>query len=160
MDPVFSWPGNVPYDALSGAVAAFGFGALFQTPRYPLLACAGCGAAGRASRPVLVHGDMDIALAILVSVALITVIAILFAPRFPVPGIVIAVSATLTMVPGYFAVKFVEGVFAPEQNGGPVTAPEILGTVQVGLETLFISVAMVASVIFPVLILRSRRPRY
>lgn len=103
---------------------------------------------------------MDVALATLVSVALITVIAILLAQRFRVPEIVIAVPAALTMVPGYFAVKFIEGVFALEQNGGAVTTPEILGTVQVGLETLFISAAMVAGVIFPLLILRSGLPRH
>jgi uncharacterized membrane protein YjjB (DUF3815 family) len=158
--PVVSWPGGMAYDALWGAVAAFGFGALFHTPRYPLLACAVCGAIGRASRLGLVHYGVDLALATLFSVGLITVIALLFAQRFRVPEIVIAVSAALTMIPGYFGVKFIEGVFAMEQNGSSVTVAEFLGTVQMGLQTLFIAAAMVAGVIFPLMILRSRQPRY
>jgi uncharacterized membrane protein YjjP (DUF1212 family) len=158
--PVVSWPGGMAYDALWGALAAFGFGALFHTPRYPLLACAVCGAIGRASRLGLVHYGVDLALATLFSVGLITVIALLFAQRFRVPEIVIAVSAALTMIPGYFGVKFIEGVFAMEQNGSSVTVAEFLGTVQMGLQTLFIAAAMVAGVIFPLMILRSRQPRY
>ncbi len=158
--PVISWPGSIGYDALLGAVAAFGFGALFHTPRYPLLACAVCGAVGRASRLVLVEGGADIALATLASVSLITVMALVFARRFRVPEIVIAVSAALTMIPGYFGIKFIEGVFAMEQHGGSVTIAELLGTVQMGLQTLFIAVAMVAGVIFPLMILRSKHPRY
>ncbi len=158
--PVLSWPGSIVYDALLGAVAAFGFGALFNTPRYPLLACAVCGAVGRASRLALVEGGADIALATLVSASLITVMALAFARRFRVPEIVIAVSAALTMIPGYFAIKFIEGVFAMEQHGSSVTIAELLGTVQMGLQTLFIAVAMVAGVIFPLMILRSKHPRY
>ena len=158
--PVISWPESIAYDALLGAVAAFGFGALFRTPRYPLLACAVCGAMGRASRLVLTDGGVDIALATLVSVSLITVMALLFAQRFRVPEIVIAVAAALTMIPGYFGIKFIEGVFAMEQHGSSVTSSELLSTVQMGLQTLFIAAAMVAGVIFPLLILRSRDPRY
>jgi len=158
--PVLSWPVDIVYDALLGAVAAFGFGALFHTPRHPLLACAVCGAVGRASRLVLVNGGVDIALATLLSVSFITVLALLFARRFRVPEIVIVVSAALTMIPGYFGVKFIEGVFAMEQHGLSVTNVELLGTVQMGLQTLFISAAMVAGVIFPLMILRSRQPRY
>jgi uncharacterized membrane protein YjjP (DUF1212 family) len=158
--PVVSWPEELVYDALLGAIAAFGFGALFRTPKYPLLACALCGGLGRASRLALVHGGADIALATLISVTLITVMAILFSARFKVPEIVIAVAAALTMIPGYFGVKFIEGVFAMEQHGASVTTAELLGTVQMGLQTLFIAAAMVAGVIFPLLVLRSRNPRY
>ena len=158
--PVFSWPENIVYEALLGAIAAFGFGALFRTPKYPLLACAVCGGLGRASRLVLVHEGTDIALATLISVTLITIMALVFANRFKVPEIVIAVAAALTMIPGYFGVKFIEGVFAMEQHGASVTTAELLGTVQMGLQTLFIAAAMVAGVIFPLLVLRSRRPRY
>jgi uncharacterized membrane protein YjjP (DUF1212 family) len=158
--PVWSWPGDIAYDAFMGAVAAFGFGALFHTPRYPLLACAVCGAVGRASRLILVHNGVEIALATLVSVMLITVIALLFAQRFRVPEIVIAVSAALTMIPGYFGVKFIEGVFAMEQHGASVTNVELFDMVHMGLQTLFIAAAMVAGVIFPLLILRSRNLRY
>ena len=158
--PVLSWPASLAYDALLGAVAAFGFGALFRTPRYPLVACAVCGAVGRASRLSLVEGGADIALATLVSVSLITVLALAFARRFRVPEIVIAVSASLTMIPGYFGIKFIEGVFAMEQHGGSVTSAELIGTVNMGLQTLSIATAMVARVIFPLMILRSRNPRY
>jgi uncharacterized membrane protein YjjB (DUF3815 family) len=158
--PVLSWPGDIGYDALWGAVAAFGFGALFHTPRFPLLACAVCGAVGRASRLALVHYGLDIALATLLAVALVTVVALLFAQRFRVPEIVIAVSAALTMIPGYFGVKFIEGAFALEQHGTSLSIAEFMSTVQTGLQTLFIAAAMVAGVIFPLMILRSRQPRY
>ncbi len=158
--PVLLWPDSIAYDALLGAIAAFGFGALFHTPRYPLLACALCGAIGRASRLILVNGGADIALATLISVSFITVLALLFASRLRVPEIVISVSAALTMIPGYFGIKFIEGVFAMEQHGSSVTVSELLGTVQVGLQTLFIAAAMVAGVIFPLMILRGRILRY
>ncbi|HEY3420672.1 MAG TPA: threonine/serine exporter family protein [Methanomassiliicoccales archaeon] len=158
--PVVSWPDNIAYDALLGAIATCGFGALFYTPGYPLLACGVCGAVGRASRLILVNGGVDIALATLASVSLITVLALLFARRFRVPEIIMAVAAALTMIPGYFGVKFIEGVFTMEQHGSAATISELLGTVQVGLQTLFIAAAMVAGVIFPLMILRSRNPRY
>jgi uncharacterized membrane protein YjjP (DUF1212 family) len=158
--PVVGYPESLGYDALLGAIAAFGFGALFRTPRYPLLACAICGAVGRASRLGLVHSGVDVALATLVSVAFVTLIALGFAQRFRVPEIIIAVSAALTMIPGYFGVKFIEGVFAMEQHGSSVTIAEMLGTFQMGLQTLFIAAAMVAGVIFPLMILQSRNPRY
>jgi uncharacterized membrane protein YjjP (DUF1212 family) len=158
--PLFSWPGDIAYDAFLGAVAAFGFGALFRTPRFPLLACAVCGAVGRGSRLILVHYQVDIALATLISVVLITMISLFFAQRLRVPEIVIAVSAALTMIPGYFAIKFIEGVYVMEQKGASVTIAELLGTVQTGLETLFIAAAMIAGVIFPLLILRNRQARY
>jgi uncharacterized membrane protein YjjP (DUF1212 family) len=158
--PVLSWPGDLAYDALWGAVAAFGFGALFHTPRFPLLACAVCGAVGRSSRLALVHYGLDIALATLLAVALVTVVALVFAQRFRVPEIVIAVSAALTMIPGYFGVKFIEGAFALEQHGTSLSIVEFMSTVQTGLQTLFIAAAMVAGVIFPLMILRSRQPRY
>ena len=158
--PVLSWPTDILYDALLGTVAAFGFGALFRTPKYPLFACAVCGGVGRASRLMLVHSGVDIALATLASVALITVLALVFARRFKVPEILIAVAAALTMIPGYFGVKFIEGVFAMEQHGAYVTNVELLGTVQMGLQTLFIAAAMVAGVIFPLLVLRSKDLRY
>lgn len=158
--PVLPWPGELAYDALWGAVAALGFGALFHTPRFPLLACAVCGAVGRASRLGLVHYGLDIALATLLAVALVTVVALLFAQRFRVPEFVIAVSAALTMIPGYFGVKFIEGTFALEQHGPTLTIAEFMSTVQIGLQTLFIAAAMVAGVIFPLMILRSRKPRF
>jgi uncharacterized membrane protein YjjP (DUF1212 family) len=158
--PVVAWPYSILYDAMLGAIAAFGFGALFNTPKYPLLACAVCGALGRSSRLIMVDGGVDLALATLASVSLITVVALLFAHRFRVPEIVIAVSAALTMIPGYFGVKFIEGVFLMEQHGPSVTISELLGTVQMGLQTLFIAVAMVAGVIFPLMILRSKNLRY
>jgi uncharacterized membrane protein YjjP (DUF1212 family) len=158
--PVAPWPYSIAYDAVLGAIAAFGFGALFRTPWGPLLACAFCGAVGRASRLILVNGGLDIALATLVSVTFITVLALLFASRFQVPEIVIAVSAALTMIPGYFGVKFIEGIFSMEQHTTSISISELLGTVQMGLQTLFISAAMIAGVIFPLMILRSRNPRY
>jgi len=159
----FDWPGwptNILWDALLGAVAAAGFAALFNTSFYPLVACALCGAMGRGARVVLLNYGVEIALATLVSTVAITLIAIYFARRWVLPEIAISVTAALTMIPGYFAIKFMNGLFSIASHGADISREAFLFTAQAGLNGVLISAALVAGIIFPIMILMRDKPRY
>lgn len=92
-------------DGFWSAIAAMGFGVLFNVPRPVLYACGICGAVGHASRELMVAIGFALPTSTLIGASLIGFIAIGFAKYHKTPSSVFATTGSIPMVPGVFAFR-------------------------------------------------------
>lgn len=102
------------------------------------MACDLCGAIGRGARVVLLNHGVEIALAVLASTVAITLIAICFARRWVLPETAISMTAALTMIPGYYATKFISGLYSIASHGAGISREEFSFTAQAGFDAVLI----------------------
>ncbi len=152
-----SLPLKMLIDGALGALAAGGLAMLNNAHRRGLAAFVLCGFLARAFRAAAMHFGADIVSATFIATVLSTIIALQVARLFFAPGYIMAVVSVLSMVPGLFAIQGLNGLF--DFCAGPAS-PELLAmTAQSLLKALFISAALVAGVIIPILILDKNEPR-
>lgn len=143
-------------DALFSAIPAIGFAMLFNVPARLLPLCAIGGAAGHASRTLMMHMGLGIEPASLLAAAFIGVIGVYWSRRYLVPRPVFTVASMIPMIPGTFAFKTIIGIFALHADGYSVEVMSIIS--KNGLTTLFILMALCFGLAIPSVVLYRFRP--
>ena len=147
-------PLSVLLDGLFGAVAASGLAILTNAPWRTIPLFAVCGAASRLVRTGMVALGIDPVASALMGTIACTIIAVLISQRSMVPRITLAVTGVLTLVPGFFIIRGLKGLFLLSRTmGNPPPGAEIVMTLQCVLAALFISVALIVGILFPLMIL-------
>ncbi len=151
------WLLRILCDAALGALAAWGLGILNNTHRRILLAFALCGAVARGGRAIGLELGTDVVTATLMGTALSTVLAMRLSRLTFAPSYVMAVVASLSMVPGLFAIEGLRGLFDIAVSGAN---PELVAaTAQTLLKAILISGALIAGVIIPIMAVDRNSPR-
>lgn len=110
---------EILFDALGGAMAAIGFGAISDPPKRAFLYIALLGALGHAGRYFLMHVlEMDIATSSFVAAITIGFSSLLMASIIRTPATVIYIPALLPMIPGKYAYNtvFAQLMFLKNMN--------------------------------------------
>ncbi len=144
-------------DALFSAVPAVGFAMVFNVPRRFLIHCAFTGAFAHALRTLLVHNGLAVEWATFSAAACIGFIAIIFAKRHLAPPLMLAVAASIPMLPGVFAFDTVIALIkltAQSQVSHALTDAVITNA----LKTVFIVAALAGGLAMPQLLFFRTRP--
>lgn len=148
--------GTILLDAFWSALAAVGFAMLFNVPRRTVLACAAAGAAGHASRALLMHFGMNIIPATLAGATVIGFVAEYCSRRWRAPTILFTVSGAIPMVPGSFAYRAMLGAIrittADAATGMPILVDAGINFITTGL----ILAALALGIAMPQLLFRRR----
>lgn len=144
-------------DGLLGALAAGGLAMLNNAHRKTLLAFILCGFLARALRAVAMQAGIDIVTSTLIATTLSTLVSTQVARAFFAPAYIMAVVAVLSMVPGLFAIEGLNGLFAIAS--GPASPELLAATCHSLMKAVFISAALVAGVIIPILLSDRSSPR-
>ena len=143
-------------DAFWSALAAVGFAMLFNVPRRTLLACALTGAAGHATRALLMHFGMNIVPATLIGSSVIGFLGEYCAHRWHAPPILFTVSGAIPMVPGSFAYRAMLGAIristADATSGMPILVDAGINFVTTGL----VLAALALGIVMPQLLFRRK----
>ena len=148
---------NLIDDALFSAVPAVGFAMVFNVPKRFLIHCAFAGAIAHAFRTFLLHHGLAIEWATFSAAAAIGFMAILFAKRHLAPALMLAVAASIPMLPGVFAFETVTALIkltAQSQVSHELTDAVITN----GLKTVFIVAALAGGLAMPQLLFFRTRP--
>jgi uncharacterized membrane protein YjjB (DUF3815 family) len=146
-------------DAFWSALAALGFAVLFNVPRRLLVACMLCGAAGHATRQLLVtQADVALEIATFAGAMLIGVLGYLMAYRLRAPAIIFQVSAAIPLIPGAFAYRAMLNLIrlpnAESAAGSVVLGDAAFFLIRTGL----ILAAIAAGIAIPTLLFQRRTP--
>jgi uncharacterized membrane protein YjjP (DUF1212 family) len=120
--------------------------------------CALGGLMGRLVRALAAEGGVDIASASLAGAVCATLLVSVISSRLRWPAMIAAVMAALPMVPGYFAIAGIHSLLVFSKAGAPDPHQLALAARSLSL-ALFITVALVAGVVGPVMILQPDRDK-
>jgi uncharacterized membrane protein YjjP (DUF1212 family) len=134
--------------AIWGALAAGALALLNNSRSYAILACALCGATARLTRDLGTSFGMHAATATLIAAVLTTLLAIQLSQRRFLPAPVIAVMGCLTLIPGFYAITGIRGIFELSVGGPAESWQDALFGLQMLLQALFISISIVAGIVF------------
>ena len=147
----------IAHQAIYGAIAAAGFGVLFNFGFRDLGWCAASGATTLAVRTCGQGLGWSLEGATFVAALAVSVAVQLLRLRRDTPGNTLAVVGCIPLVPGSFAAKAVVGLFAVT-TGSDVNHPEVLSTaVQYTLRVLFTIVMIGTGVAIPRLLRRGSK---
>ncbi|RYV00599.1 hypothetical protein SOPP22_17480 [Shewanella sp. OPT22] len=144
-------------DAFFSAIPAVGFAMVFNVPRRFLIHCAVTGAFAHALRTFLLHQGLAIEWSTFAAAAFIGFTAIAFAKRHFAPPLMLAVAASIPMLPGVFAFNTVTALIqltAQSQVSHELTDAVITN----GLKTVFIVAALAGGLAMPQLLFFRTRP--
>ncbi len=150
--------GSLLQDLLWSGITAAGFGVLFNVPVRLLLACAICGACGRATRDLLMGGGVQIEAATLAGSVVVGMLGELCARRFHAPALVFTVSGAIPMVPGVIAYRAMIGLINVSQADATTANAVILDALINLVKTGLILGALAAGIAAPTLLFRRRKP--
>jgi uncharacterized membrane protein YjjB (DUF3815 family) len=151
---------SVPLELLThaalAAIAAAGFGMLFNVP-FPMLGwCALGGAVGRGGRFLLVKGGLSLPWATLFAAAAVSFLGVWVAQRLRAHPKVVTVAAVIPMVPGTTLYSTLLSIWAMEHTG---PTPELIrAALRDGLDATFVVAALALGLAAPGLIVFRRRP--
>ncbi|MAZ66114.1 MAG: hypothetical protein CMF25_03300 [Kangiellaceae bacterium] len=145
-------------DFILAAVAAIGFGMLFNIPWRFVVFCGLIGGLGHGLRFWLhVNNGFSLELATLVGATLIGFSSYFLGRRFRVPQLIFAIAAVIPMIPGTYAYQTMIGAAELVSEGGGT--PEMLVNTSVtALKTAFIIAALAIGVAVPQLVLNRKSP--
>jgi uncharacterized membrane protein YjjB (DUF3815 family) len=145
------------HHTVCGALAAAGFGVLFNVGFRGLPWCAASGALALAVRTALLGWDWGLAAASFIAALAVGAAAQSLQSRIGVSRNALAVVGCIPMIPGAFAAKAILGLFAVTAPH-PAGANEILVTaVENALQVTFTVGALGTGLAIPALLLRVRR---
>jgi uncharacterized membrane protein YjjB (DUF3815 family) len=150
--------GLLLHDAFWSALAATGFGVLFNVPRRTLLGCALTGASGHAVRTLMMETTfMSIEAATLIGATVVGFLGMILARRLRTPTAVFTVTGAIPMVPGLYAYSAILGLIRLTES---TTASEgLLVEAVVNLfRTLMILGAIALGISMPRLLFRRQKP--
>lgn len=144
-------------DALWSAIAAGGFAILFNVPARALPGAMLTGAAGHASRTLLMQLGMGIELASLIGAFIIGLLGFGLSVWMRSPRLLFTITGVIPMVPGVFAYRTVIGIIsivsASTSDAGPVLVEATIN----GIKTTLILMALAAGIAAPTLLFFRRR---
>jgi len=151
--------GFVTVDAFWSALAALGFAVLFNVPRRVLVGCGRVGAAGHASRALLMEGfGVSIVAGTLAGATLVGLIGLILARRLRVPAMIFNICGGIPMVPGMFAystmLSLIRVVDAPPDAGEAFLISAGINGIRTGL----ILAAIAIGIALPGMLLRREKP--
>ncbi|MGJ5642570.1 threonine/serine exporter family protein [Formosa sp. S-31] len=147
--------------ALWLAVAAIGFGILFNVPKRTIATIALLAAIGGSCKLILMHFGVHIVFASLVGASIIGFLSIQAAHGKHAPPLVFSIPAVIPMVPGAFAYRSMLGFIRLTGDINSTTYEVALDeTINNGLKAAFIVLALTAGVSLPMLITRKNSAKH
>jgi uncharacterized membrane protein YjjB (DUF3815 family) len=135
-------------------LAALGFAVLFNVPQRTLLAIFGLAAGGAAVKLALLGAAVNPVLASFLGAATIGTLAVPTAHWKHSPPAVFSIAAVIPMVPGMYAYRMMLGVIELTGAVGDAYPMILAQTVNNGVKTLFILMALAVGVGIPNLLTR------
>jgi uncharacterized membrane protein YjjP (DUF1212 family) len=145
--------------AVAAGIAAFGFSLMMNMPLAALPGCVICGCVARIIREGAILAGLDPIMSIFIAMAAATLLAFVIGRFTHVTEVVIAVAAGLPMIPGLAAIMGLNGLFQLAHPSAAVQSALIQTTLQSSLYAVGVSLALVAGIIFPLIIITRGRPR-
>lgn len=145
---------NIFIDGFFAAIAAIGFAVISNPPKKAIIASGVLAAIGHGFRYYLLHAtDIDIATATFFSAMLIGILSFVFAKLIHCPNEVFTFPSLLPMIPGMFAYKmFLSFAKFIRCDDPDLYVSLVVDAFKNGLTAIFILIALVVGVSFPVLI--------
>ncbi|PKL68250.1 MAG: hypothetical protein CVV30_10005 [Methanomicrobiales archaeon HGW-Methanomicrobiales-1] len=138
---------------VAAGIAAFGFSLIMNMPLAALPGCVICGCAARIIREVAILAGLDPIMSIFIAMASATLLAFVIGRFTHVTEVVIAVAAGLPMIPGLAAIVGLNGLFQLAHPSAVFQSALIQTTLQNSLYAAGVSLALVAGIIFPLIII-------
>jgi uncharacterized membrane protein YjjB (DUF3815 family) len=136
-------------------MAAVGFAVLFNVPPRTLVNVFLIAAAGCFSRLVFMGVNVNIILATFIGASLVGLLCILGAHKNATAPFVLSIPAVIPMVPGVFIYRLILGLVRIAEFSTGSYPPQLLAdTVNYGMKSLFILMAIAMGVAFPMMISR------
>lgn len=152
------WTG-ILISAAAAGIAALGFSIMMNMPLAALPWCFICGGAARIIREIATLAGVDPIMSIFIAMAAATLLAFLIGRITHVTEVVIAVAAGLPMIPGLAAIMGLNGLFQLTHPSAVIQSALIQTTLQSSLYAVGVSLALVAGIIFPLIIITRGKPR-
>ena len=152
------WTG-ILISAAAAGIAALGFSIMMNMPLAALPWCFICGGAARIIREIATLAGVDPIMSIFIAMATATLLAFLIGRITHVTEVVIAVAAGLPMIPGLAAIMGLNGLFQLTHPSAVIQSALIQTTLQSSLYAVGVSLALVAGIIFPLIIITRGKPR-
>ena len=150
---------GIVISAVAAGIAAFGFSLMMNMPLAALPGCVICGGVARIIREGATLAGLDPIMSIFIAMAAATLLAFVIGRFTHVTEVVIAVAAGLPMIPGLAAIMGLKGLFHLAHPSAAVQSALIQTTLQSSLYAAGGSLALVAGIIFPLIIITRGRPR-
>ncbi|HTH15180.1 MAG TPA: threonine/serine exporter family protein [Magnetospirillum sp.] len=147
---------HIAHQAVFGAVAAAGFGVLFNFGPRALLWCGACGALALAVRTLGLDGRWSLEAASFVAAAAVGVMVRLLRPQLRQASSAMALAGCIPMVPGAFFAQAILGLLALTTPAGTETSAMIATTLEYTLRVLFTVGAIGAGLTIPIHLMRTR----
>ncbi len=153
-------PGLILQDAFWSALAAMGFGLLFNVPRRALPHCMIAGALGHAIRTLFVtQFGVSIELGTLIGAIVIGFWAKNRAFHLKMPSMIVGITGVIPMVPGVFAYQTMIGLLELTLLPTAEPASVLLAEVAVnGIRTGLILGALALGIVSPMLLFSRKKP--
>ncbi len=152
------WTG-ILISAAAAGIAALGFSIMINMPLAALPWCFICGGAARIIREIAILAGIDPIMSIFLAMAAATLLAFGIGRITHVTEVVIAVAAGLPMIPGLAAIMGLNGLFQLAHPMAVFQSALIQTTLQSSLYAVGVSLALVAGIIFPLIIITRGKPR-
>ncbi|MEI6435111.1 MAG: threonine/serine exporter family protein [Bacteroidota bacterium] len=144
---------------VASGIATLGFSLMMNIPRVALLGTIVIGGFARAILDVAVLYHFDPILSVVVAMTLATLLAFIMGRMTRVTEVVIAVVVAIPMVPGIASINGIKGLFHLAHASALPDAVLVQTTLQNSLFAVSVVLALVASIIFPIIILSLGKPR-
>ena len=146
------WTG-ILISAAAAGIAALGFSIMMNMPLAALPWCFICGGAARIIREIAILAGLDPIMSIFIAMASATLLAFVIGRFTHVTEVVIAVAAGLPMIPGLAAIMGLNGLFQLAHPAAVFQSALIQTTLQSSLYAVGVSLALIAGIIFPLIII-------
>jgi uncharacterized membrane protein YjjB (DUF3815 family) len=154
MDPLF-----LLHQTVCGAIAAAGFGVLFNVGVRSLAWCAASGALALAVRTVCLSQGWSLEAASFVAALVVGSAVQVAGTRTDIPLDALDVTGCIPMVPGSFAAKAILGLFALTSPNLTAPTETLITAVEYTLRVMFTIGAIGTGLAIPTLLLRVRTAR-
>jgi uncharacterized membrane protein YjjP (DUF1212 family) len=152
------WTG-ILISVVASGIATLGFSLMMNVPKAALLGTIVIGGFARAILDIAVLYHFDPILSVFVAMTVATLLAFLMGRMTRVTEVVIAVVVAIPMVPGIASINGLKGLFHLAHTSVLPDATLVQATLQSSLFAVSVVLALIASIIFPIIILTLGKPR-
>jgi uncharacterized membrane protein YjjP (DUF1212 family) len=144
---------------LASGIATLGFAFMMNVPKSALLWTILIGCTARTILEIAAFNQVDPIISVFIAMISATLLAFLVSRITLITEVVIAVVVAIPMVPGIASINGIKGLFQLAQHSGAPDLQLIQTTLHNSLFALFVALALIASIIFPIIILTQGKPR-
>ncbi len=144
---------------VASGIATLGFSLMMNVPRAALLGTMVIGGFARAILDIAVLYHFDPILSVFAAMTVATLLAFVMGRMTRVSEVVIAVVVAIPMVPGIASINGIKGLFHLAHASALPDPALIHSTLQNSLFAISVALALIASIIFPIIILTRGKPR-